>query len=151
MSVTFFLVTLLFRVCNLSLTKSFCRHVFIFPAIKLLCEDSSWSLDQDLVNGEHKVQQGVKCECIWTAVVTNSVHPVICHFETNKELKRTVSLTACNFLKIPSWACLVAVSFSIYIKKKKTCIFSPHTGWAVFWNTQYATWEIMILILLSRT
>lgn len=30
-----------------------------------------------------------------------------------------VSLTACNFLKISSGACLVAVSFSIYIKKKK--------------------------------
>lgn len=46
-----FLVTLLFMVCNLSLTKSFCRHVFIFPAIKLLCEDSSGSVDRDLVNG----------------------------------------------------------------------------------------------------
>lgn len=61
---------------------------------------------------QQKVQQKVKYECVWTAVVTNSLHPVICFFEQNKELKWMVSLTVSNFLKNPGGAFLVAVGFS---------------------------------------
>lgn len=62
----FFLVTLLFGVYNLTLTKSFCQHIssFFFPALKFLCDDlneKNTDADWDLVRDkQRKVQQRVQ-------------------------------------------------------------------------------------------